>query len=529
MSGVSETYKEISPAEFFYKYREIAGFSNPVRAVYQTVRELVENALDATDAYGILPNIKISILKADEVHDFYKITVEDNGIGIPPNIVPSAFGKVLFSSKYVMRQTRGMYGLGVKMVVLYAQMTTGRPVEVTTSRKGLKRIYHFKIRIDVAKNEPIVVEAGSWKKSREWHGTIVSVTIEGDWNRAKQRVLDYIQRTSIALPYADIVLTTPEGEIYYYQRVISDLPKPPVETKPHPLGIDLELLSNILKMHSTVIEALLNGLQSMGEVTATRILKEAGIDPSARPDSLSQDDLLRLLDKIRSYDNYRPPSPKALSPLGEEVIKAGLKKAFKPEFVEAVTRKPSSYSGHPFIVEVGIAYGGGTPLSEDKPIVLRYANKIPLLYDEGSDVITQVVREEVNWENYLVTFPAPLVLMVHVCSTKVPFKGVGKESIADVPELHKEIKAGVMEVARALKLYLAKKAKEEEALKKAEAIAKYIPEVARSLAVIISSSDHEREGLRAEILNKLLYTVSKKTGVQLDVIKKIADSVEAET
>ncbi|MCD6195275.1 MAG: ATP-binding protein, partial [Staphylothermus sp.] len=119
IAETSEKYRAISAAEFFYKYKEIAGFANPARALYQTIRELVENALDATDAHGILPNIKIVIEKADQVHEYYKITVEDNGIGLPPHIVPEAFGRVLFSSKYVLRQTRGMFGLGVKVAVLY--------------------------------------------------------------------------------------------------------------------------------------------------------------------------------------------------------------------------------------------------------------------------------------------------------------------------------------------------------------------------------------------------------------------------
>lgn len=529
MSNATEVYKSISPAEFFYKYREIAGFSNPARAIYQTVRELVENALDATETHGIHPDIKLSITKADEVQSFYKVTVEDNGIGIPPSVVPNAFGKVLFSSKYVMRQSRGMYGLGVKMVVLYAQMTTGRPVEVITSQRGLKRIYYFKIRIDVGKNEPVVVEAGSWRKTRDWHGTIVSVTVEGDWGRARQRVLEYIQRTAVALPYANIVFITPEGEILYYPRVTNTLPNPPVETKPHPLGIDLELLSTLLKSgYSTVMEALTGGLQGVGEVTARYILETASIDPSKKPEELTQEEVQRLLNALKSYDKYRPPSPKALSPLGEEVIKTGLKKAFNPEFVSAITRKPSSYGGHPFIVEAGLAYGGETPISEKQPIILRYANKIPLLYDESSDVITQVVQEEVNWENYLVTFPAQLVVLVHVCSTKVPFKGVGKESIADVPEIHREIKAAVAEIARDLRQYLSRKMREEEAKKKAEMIAKYIPEVARSLAIMANNGSSYQE-FKNEVTRKLVLMVARKTGLSHDQVFKIVESVEAET
>lgn len=529
MSELKEVYRAVSPAEFFYKYREIAGFANPARAIYQTIRELVENALDATDVHGIPPDVKITIRKADETQDFYQVTVEDNGIGIPPNIVPNAFGKVLFSSKYVLRQSRGMYGLGVKMVVLYAQMTTGRPVEVITSKSGYKRIYYFKLRIDVNKNEPVVIEAGSWRKTRDWHGTIVSVTIEGDWSRAKSRVLEYLHRTAIVLPYANIVMLTPENEIVYYPRIVNNMPRPPVETRPHPQGTDLEFLNSLVKNtdFKTIEELLIHSFQSMGEVTAKQILQVAGINPERKPSELSDNELLSLINAMKTYDKYKPPSSRALSPLGEEIIKAGLRRAFNPEYVDAVSRRPSAYSGHPFVVEVGIAYGGNTPIGEDKPIVLRYANKIPLLYDEATDVITEVVKEDISWDNYMISFPSPLVILVHVCSTKIPFKGVGKESIADIPELRKEIKLGIMEVARGLKQYLSKKVKEEEARRKAEAVAKYIPEVARSLAVILAD-ENELNTLRKEIISKLTTIVAKKTGVSLDLIHGIVKSIEAE-
>ncbi|MGC9011345.1 DNA topoisomerase VI subunit B [Thermogladius sp.] len=524
-SETVEKYKAISPAEFFYKYKEIAGFANPARALYQTVRELVENALDATDSHGILPDIKVVIQRADPVQEFYRVTVEDNGIGIPPDVVPNAFGRVLFSSKYVLRQTRGMYGLGVKMAVLYGQMTTGRPIEVITSKREYRRIYFFKIRIDINKNEPVVLERGSWRKQRDWHGTIVSLTIEGDWGKAKARIKEYINRTATVTPYANIVMYTPDNEVILYKRVIETMPRPPKEVKPHPYGVDLEMLKMIIESSKepTILEVLVENFQSVGEVTAKDLLSKAGIDPSSNPRDLKEDDLLRLINTMKSYNQFKPPSSSAISPLGVEVIKAGLTRMFEPEFVDAVTRKPSIYEGHPFIVEAGIAYGGKVPLSEaDKPILLRYANKIPLLYDEGSDVITSVVKEDIAWDNYMVTFPAQLVLLVHVCSTKVPFKGVGKESIADVPEVRREIKLAISEVARRLRGYLTAKQKELEAQRKVVHLAKYIPEIARSLEVIFSGDGFDKD----TIVKRLVGIISAKTGIPENKINEVIRSVE---
>ncbi len=520
----NEKYRAISPAEFFMKYREIAGFSNPARAMYQTIRELVENSLDATDSHGILPNIKIVISKADMVQNYYRITAEDNGIGIPPHVVPEAFGKVLFSSKYVLRQTRGMFGLGVKVAVLYGQMTTGRPVEIITSKPGLKLIYYFKIRIDVRKNQPIVLERSSWRKNRDWHGTIVSLTIEGDWSRAKNKIKEYISRTAVAIPYANLTLVTPEGEIIYYERVIDKLPRPPKEVKPHPYGIDLEILKKIIDStkYTTLYDLLIHSFQSIGEITARNILERSNLDPNSDPKKLKEKDLLKLVNIMKKYEKYRPPKADALSPLGADIIKAGLNRMYQPEFVEAVTRKPQTYQGHPFIVEVGLAYGGQTPTSDnDKPVILRYANKIPLLYDEGSDVITMVVRDDINWSGYLVELPAPILVLVHVCSTKIPFKGVGKESIADVPEVRREIKLGVSEVARRLRTYLSRKRREEEVKKKIVSIAKYIPEVARAIAIISGDSS---DG--TDLVDRLVDVISVKTGLSPQEIKKVVESVE---
>ncbi len=521
---VGEQYRAISPAEFFYKYREIAGFSNPARALYQTIRELVENALDATDAHNILPDIKIVIRRADEVNPYYKIVVEDNGIGIPPHIVPEAFGRVLFSSKYVLRQTRGMFGLGAKVAILYGQITTGRPVEIVTSQPGLKRIYYFKLRIDINKNQPVILEKGSYRKNREWHGTIVSVTVEGDWSKAKSRIKEYIMRTAVVTPYANIVFISPEDEIIYYKRTINKLPRPPREVKPHPYGIDLEVLKRLISSgkYTTIYDLLTKSFQSIGDVTARTLLERAGIDPSHEPAKLREDKLLELTNVMKQYEKYRPPTSLALSPLGEEVIIAGLKRIYQPEFVEAITRRPAAYEGHPFIVEVGIAYGGRTPISTDRyPTLLRYANKIPLLYDEGSDVTTRIVKEEINWDNYLVKLPAPIVVLVHLCSTKIPFKGVGKESIADVDVIHKEIKLAILEVARRLRNYLSKKMKEEERRKKLISIIKYIPDITNSLAVILRGDSIPRE----KIVEKLVEIISLKLEVPknevYDMLKKV--------
>jgi DNA topoisomerase-6 subunit B len=219
---------------------------------------------------------------------------------------------------------------------------------------------------------------------------------------------------------------------------------------------------------------------------------------------------------LREYNEFRRPRADHLSPIGAELIKIGLEAILKPEFVDAITRKPVVYEGHAIIVEVGIAYGGAIQPQEEI-MLLRFANKIPLLYDEKSDVAWKVVAENIDWKYYGIEFPAPLAVLVHVCGTKIPYKGLGKESIADVPIIEHEIEEGVRAVARSLKLYLMRKQREEEAIRKAITIIKYIPEVARALATFAKSNpvNVDRETLE----KKLFELVKMKYG---DAIKNIS-------
>jgi DNA topoisomerase-6 subunit B len=520
----SESFKAISPSEFFYRNRELAGFSNPARALYQSIRELMENALDATDAHGILPEIKIMVDRIDSGQEgIYMVTVEDNGIGIPPHYVPQAFGMVLFSSKYTLRQTRGMFGLGAKMVVLYGQITVGKPVEVITSPIKSSRIYSFKLLIDIKNNEPIVIERSSWQKNSQWHGTVVRVHILGDWQRSRSKVVEYVKRTHIIAPYASIFFRDPDGNIYIFKRATELLPKPPKETKPHPVGVDLEMMKMMLAStrRKTLLEFLEKDFQGVGNVTAERILGLAGLRGDRNPRRLLQSEIEKLFNVIKGFDGFRRPSADHLSPIGEEILRIGLSNMFKPEFVDAVTRKPTSYSGHAVIVETGIAYGGGIPMANDPTeiLLLRFANKIPLLYDEGSDVSFKVVSS-IDWKDYEIEFPSPLAVLVHVCSTKVPYKGVGKESIADVPEIETEIRNGIREVARRLRSYLSKKRREEELARRAYSIIKYIPEISRSLSTIVA------DGNSKNIEEKLLSIARTKLGININRIDEVVISVE---
>ncbi|HDI46279.1 MAG TPA: DNA topoisomerase VI subunit B [Candidatus Methanomethylia archaeon] len=492
-----ETFRALGVAEFFYRNRAIAGFTNPTRSVYQTIRELVENALDATEMHGIPPDIRVIVKKLQSESDFdlLEITVEDNGIGIPPEHVPRAFCSVLYGSKYVNRQSRGVFGLGVKMAVLYSQLTTGRPVKVVTSPLGDPAVYEFEMTIDIKTNTPKVLKK-SVSRSNNFQGTKVTLYIEGSWGSAKSRVVEYIKRTAIIAPYANIYFRYPEDDSYRilrFSRSTTELPPAPREVLPHPYGVDAERLKSMIEHeepNKTLLRFITEHFAGVGRVTAAKFLRESGFGVRRTLRTLKDKDIVRLARAMKTW-KWKRPGGEGLSPLGEEILKLGIQEVLKPEFIATTCRPPSSYEGYGFIVECGLAWGGAIQPAQT-PSIIRFANRIPLLYDENIDVTRKVV-DKIDWSTYKVAFPAPLVVVTHVCSTKLPFHGLGKEAIADIPELEHEIEMAVRDCARRLREHLSRIERETRHIRRLITIKKYIPIVASSLSSILETNSKDIE------------------------------------
>jgi len=521
MSSQRESFRGLSAAEFFYRNREIAGFTNPTRALYQTVRELVENSLDATETHGILPDIKVVIQLDEKDPNKVYVEVSDNGIGVPVEEIPSVFARVFYGSKYVLRQTRGIFGLGIKMTVLYSQITTGRPLYVQSSTPESPVIAEYELLINIKMNLPIILSEKLIRKRKKFHGTHVKLCIEGNWSQARRKVEEYIKRTAMITPYANITFITPEGTTIY-KRSTKIMPPPPQIGKPHPYGVDTELLKHLFVGNGNrrLKDFIMENFEGVGEATAEDFLKWSKI-PNKKLSSFTIEEIAKIARKLKEYPNWRRPRPTTLSPVGEKLLKKGIKSILEAEYVAAVTRKPLSYRGNPFIVEVAIAWGGKIPAS-DKPILYRYANKIPLLYDEGADVSRKIV-DSIDWSLYKVKFPAPLVVVVHVCSTKIPFKGIGKEAIADVPELEREIENAIKEAARRLRIHLRAVERAHEILRRKITFEKYIPEVARALSIITTVD----EKTLAEKMYKMMEREIEKVAAPVSVPAPTTVSVKA--
>jgi len=475
------TFEEISASDFFYRNRDIAGFTNPTRAIFAAIRELVENSLDAAESIKTPPDIYVRLSfegEASKETQIYKLRVEDNGCGIPPQYIPLAFGQVLYGSKYKLKQQRGTFGLGGKMAILYGQITTHQPATIISSTSMSSKIYVFKLMIDIQKNRPIILDRKVFLNKEGWRGTIVEFCLEGDYLRAMPKILEYFKQTAIVNPYANITFVDPKGRLYKFVRATTVMPDPPKETLPHPYGVDVELLQRLIQItpHTNMLDFLKNHFHRVGEVTARKFLEFSGISPSKNPKKLTHEEVVRLMQMMKRFKEFLPPDASCLSPLGEELLKTGVLKELKPEFVAVHQRKPATYAGHPFIVEVAIAYGGEIPQREGF-VIYRFANKIPLLYDEASDVSVKVVNS-MNWRRYKVTPDMPIAIVVHICSTKVPYKTVGKEFIADRPEVRREIANGLREVARQLQRFLTRREHVDRERKRLGVFSKYLPRIA---------------------------------------------------
>jgi DNA topoisomerase-6 subunit B len=313
----------------------------------------------------------------------------------------------------------------------------------------------------------------------QWRGTIVEFCLEGDYLRAMPKILDYFKQTAMVNPYANLTFVDPKGRLYRFTRVTKDMPQPPKETLPHPYGVDVELLQRLIHItpYKNMPEFLINHFHRVGEKTAQKFLDFSAISPSRNPKRLSHEEIVRLMHMLKKFREFLPPDASCLSPLGEELLRVGIVKELKPEFVVVHQRRPATYAGHPFIIEVGIAYGGEIP-KKGTFLIYRFANRIPLLYDEASDVSVRVIGD-MNWRRYKVAPDMPIAILVHICSTKVPYKTVGKEFIADRPEVRKEIGNGLREVARQIQHFLSRREHVDRERKRLGVFSKYLPKIAQ--------------------------------------------------
>jgi DNA topoisomerase-6 subunit B len=501
--------REISVSEFFTKNRHLLGFDNPRKALLTCVKEAVDNALDACEEAGILPDvgIKLEVVSNGEAvapsqASKFRITVTDNGPGIIRQHIPRIFAKLLYGSKFHrMRMSRGQQGIGISAAGMYGQLTTGKPVKII-SRTGPRAAAHFfEVQIDTKKNEPLVHE----NKQIEWEqaqGTQVTLEVEGKYQKGRASVDEWLEQTTIANPHVRLVYHTPEGETKEYARTYHELPPSPREIKPHPYGIEFGMLLKMLQdtKSQTVASFLASDFCRVSPQLANEICKEAKVPAHLKPRELKGPAAETLYRTIQNTKIMAPPT-NCLSPIGEKAILSGLYKQIKGEFYTAVSRPPAVYRGNPFVIEAGLAYGN-RPGDQPKPEqpagpraegeeedddaelarVIRYANRVPLLYQQ-SGCATFKAALTTTWKNYGVpqsrgALPAgPMVIFVHMASVWVPFTSESKEAIADYDEIQKEITLALRECGRRLGLFLRRRERAASEFRRRNIFELYIEEV----------------------------------------------------
>src|SRR5690242_14714327 len=508
--------REISVSEFFTKNRHLLGFDNPRKALLTCVKEAVDNALDACEEAGILPDVTVKLevvsngepVAASQATRF-RVTVADNGPGIVRHQIPPIFAKLLYGSKFHrLRMSRGQQGIGISAAGMYAQLTTGKPVQIISRTGARAAAHYFEVQIDTKKNEPRILESKKidWEHPR---GTQVTLEIEGRYQKGRASVDEFLEQVAIANPHVKLVYHTPEGETREYPRTIRELPPQPREIKPHPYGIEFGVLLRML--HDTRGHSLAGFLAGdfsrVSPQVAAEICKTAKLSPNAKPRNVHGADAEALYKAIQATRIMAPPS-NCISPIGETAILHGLYKQIKGEFYTAVTRPPAVYRGNPFAIEAGLAYGKGpdqagavspeapvVPLAEGEAAeddselarVIRYANRVPLLYQQSA-CATFKAAIETAWKNYGISqsrgaLPAgPMVVFVHMASVWVPFTSESKEAIADYDEIRKEIKLALQECGRRLGVFLRRRERAKSEFRRRNIFDLYIEEVVEACA-----------------------------------------------
>jgi DNA topoisomerase-6 subunit B len=507
--------REISVSEFFTKNRHLLGFDNPQKALLTTIKEAVDNSLDACEEAGILPVLRVEIQQLAD--DRFRIAVEDNGPGIVKAQIPKIFGKLLYGSKFhTLKQARGQQGIGISAAGMYGLLTTGKSIVVTSRTGAGKPAHHFEIQIDTRKNAPQVIadEVVEWEAQ---HGTRVEIELIGTYKRGRHSVDDYIRQTAIANPHCEIYYRFPgEEEILHFPRATGLLPQEPRAIRPHPYGVELGALIRMMKETTArqLSAALQRDFSRVSARVAQEICQAAELKPNANPHLIVVNEAERLYRAINSVKIMSPPT-NCLSPIGEEQVLAGLRKEVKADFFAAITRSPAVYRGNPFQVEVGLAYGGELP-SDELVDLLRFANRVPLQYQQSGCAITKAALG-IDWRSYGISqskgaLPTgPVVLFVHIASVWVPFTSESKEAIAAYPEIMRELRLAMQECGRKLAGHIRAHRRAVDEFKKKSYIEKYIPHIGIALREILGLSEKSEKDLVATLKEVLERSRSRES------------------
>ncbi|XP_015875948.1 DNA topoisomerase 6 subunit B [Ziziphus jujuba] len=595
--------KQKSPAEFFAENKNIAGFDNPGKCLYTTVRELVENSLDSAESISELPVVEITIeeigkskfnsmiglvdrervdeklyddyetakarekrlakeARAHEIQaknaalgkkvkepqgtkvikgrgeaSFYRVTCKDNGRGMPHDDIPNMFGRVLSGTKYGLKQTRGKFGLGAKMALIWSKMSTGLPMEISSSMKGQSYISFCRLDIDIHRNIPHIHAHEKRDNKERWHGAEIQVVIEGNWTTYRSKILHYMRQMAVITPYAQFLFkfvsdASDKNVTIRFARRTDVMPPVPLETKHHPSSVDLLLIKRLITETSkqSLLQFLQHEFVNIGKSYAERLIGEMGPDfnPKMAVKSLTSQQIVRVHQLFRQA-KFDDPSGDCLSPAGEYNLRLGIIKELHPDMVATYSGSAQVFEGHPFIVEAGVSVGGKDV--KQGLNIFRFANRIPLLFEQGADVVTRTALKRINWNSYKINQTQDKIgVFVSIVSTKIPFKGTGKEYIGDdITEIASAVKSAIQQCCIQLKTKIVKKMQAREQQERKRNLSKYIPDatgaiydVLKEMSQLHSSKKKRYDNEDTELLGK----VSARLITKETLREKLAQHVE---
>lgn len=516
---IANKQKQISISEFFEKNKHFLGFDTHQRAIITAVKEAVDNSLDACEEGRILPDIDVLIRRIEGGK--LELVTQDNGPGIPRDSIANVFGKFLLGSRFhAIRQTRGQQGIGITGVVMYSQLTTGSTTTVISKIEAESTAVKVDLALDTKNNRALKsneerIPLEEWFEEsgmKTHHGLRIRTVMAAKYQRGRQSVHQYLRMTSIVNPHATIRLRVmgKEGEIVdegEWIRTTSRLPRPVVEIKPHPHGMQFGTLQRMLKdtKERNVKSFLRKEFEKVSPLVAKKILEHANLDEKRRPSGLPVEAIQSLLAAFMAVKIQSPPVD-CLSPIEDLLIKKGLEKAIDSRYAATVTRNPSVSQGNPFQVEVGLVFGGDLP-SDGTVELLRFANRVPLMYQQGGCLLTKAI-ESIDWRRYGLEQTGgkgvpkgPAAILVHLASTNVQFTSEAKEAVSDNEEVFDELRRALFEVGRGLQSHRKRVGQREKSREKFDLINKILPEIASKSSSMLGRETPDLSPIITKIMN----------------------------
>ena len=513
-----QTITSASSAEYFSKNLQQVGFSSYTKAALTTIKEAVDNSLDACEDAGILPEVSVLIEKIGEGTaknaDAIRVRVEDNGPGLEIDDVVKVFGEYLASSKFGRgRCSRGQQGIGISAVTTWAQLTSARGATVITKTSKMRKAIQCVVEVDIKHNKGTLKE----KENVEWgkdHGVACEFVIDARVQlNGEGGLLAYLTGTTLVNPHLSLRYKILDEDWVEIPRVTDVLPEIPDAIEPHPHTMKLgEFIAHSHLFGRVSIGAWLRkGFSRVSDGVLDQLKKEGGLTKSLLDmsvDSATEEHFKKVFAALQKVP-LMAPSTKSVLSIGESALAKSIQRVGQVDFFSVVSRKPTICDFKPVLVETAVARLLDRNMSEeDQVTLLRFANRVPLQFDKSACAMTQAATS-VNWRTYGLNQPkgglplGPYIVAVSVVSPFIKFKNASKETVDASDELVEEIRRTLIQAGQRLSKHIRRETKEADLEKKRQHIEMFAPILVDG-ACRITKSPKSRRAKALEGLAKIL-------------------------